>query len=155
MKHLEVSPSFIFCRQSSPRDLIGPSGRNLIGRFPKAREPKRSNTVNQATTDRFTRAAKFRTKLRDFPLLSCKVKVKRPVFAVCPAAMDSQAQVVVRDQEIFLFLETPSKKLLLPSSRVKADEDFAAAAHRCITEVCTLVCILSGVYSSSSSEQAR
>ena len=60
-------------------------------------------------------------------------------FAVCPAAMDSQAQVVVRDQERFLFLETPSKKLLLPSSRVKADEDFAAAAQRCITEVCTLV----------------
>ena len=51
------------------------------------------------------------------------------------SAMDNQAQLVVRDQESFLFLETPSKKLLLPSTRVKPDEDFAAAAQRCITEV--------------------
>ena len=49
--------------------------------------------------------------------------------------MDSQAQLLVRDQESFLFLETPSRKLLLPSTRVQADEDFAAAAQRYINEV--------------------
>lgn len=50
--------------------------------------------------------------------------------------MDSQAQLVVRDQDKkYLLLETPSKKLLLPSTRVKEDEDFHAAALRYITEV--------------------
>ena len=49
--------------------------------------------------------------------------------------MDNQAQLVVRDQESFLFVETPSKKLLLPSARVQPEEDFFTAAQRCITEV--------------------
>ena len=52
--------------------------------------------------------------------------------------MDNQAQLVIRDQDSnYLFLETPSKKLLLPSTRVKQDEDFHAAALRYITEVHT------------------
>ena len=49
--------------------------------------------------------------------------------------MDNQAQLVVKEQESFLFLETPSKRLLLPSTRVQPEEDFSAAAQRCITEV--------------------
>ena len=49
--------------------------------------------------------------------------------------MDSQAQLLVRDQESFLFLETPSRKLLLPSTRLQAEEDFATAAKRYISEV--------------------
>lgn len=50
--------------------------------------------------------------------------------------MDSQAQLVVRDQDNnYLLLETPSKKLLLPSTRVGQDEDFHTAALRYITEV--------------------
>ena len=50
--------------------------------------------------------------------------------------MDSQAQLLVRDEGgKYLLLETLSKKLLLPSTRVKEDEDFQAAALRYITEV--------------------
>lgn len=52
--------------------------------------------------------------------------------------MDSQAQLVVKDQENILFLETPSRKLLLPTARVQAGEDFVRAAQRCIAEVCII-----------------
>lgn len=73
-------------------------------------------------------------------IYSFRAKTKNPYWKCrdCGTAilMDSQAQLVVRDQDNnYLLLETPSKKLLLPSTRVGQDEDFHAAALRYTTEV--------------------
>ena len=57
--------------------------------------------------------------------------------------MDNQAQLLVRDEEgKYLLLETPSKKLLLPSARLKDEEDFQDAALRYITEVRVCTCTI-------------
>ena len=50
--------------------------------------------------------------------------------------MDCQTQLVVRDQEgKYLLVEMPSRKLFLPTTRLKNEEDFQAAASRFIAEV--------------------
>ena len=56
--------------------------------------------------------------------------------------MDCQSQIVVRGEDgKFLLVETTSKKLQLPSCRLKEGEDFQAAALRCLSEVSMFNCM--------------
>ena len=53
-----------------------------------------------------------------------------------PAIMEDEVQVAVRGEDgAFLLIESTSKKLHLPSLKLKDGEDFKSAAERCLNEV--------------------
>lgn len=48
---------------------------------------------------------------------------------------EDQSQVIVKGESGYLLVESTNSKLQLPSCKLREDEDFKAAALRCLSEV--------------------
>lgn len=48
---------------------------------------------------------------------------------------EDQSQLIVRGEGGYLLVESANSKLRLPSCKLREDEDFKAAAFRCLNEV--------------------
>lgn len=60
--------------------------------------------------------------------------------------MDDESKVVVFGEEGYLLVESTSKKLLLPSCKLRDREEFEQAASRCLNEVCIMIITICRAY---------